>query len=125
MNTYLLALISLIAAFAVGFVVYGQIFQGPLETKGEKIDPAHLLVTSILVYLSSLAFIYLFDHFNVDMSGVTKGVVLGLLVGIGAFAFPIIADGGFFKAKKEALTAVTANWVISFALIGLLVGWLR
>jgi ABC-type sugar transport system permease subunit len=125
MNSYLLALISVIAAFIVGFVIYGQIYQGPLETKGEKIDPTHLFVTAVLVFLSSLSFIYLFDHVSMDSTGVTKGVILGLLIGLGFFAFPLIADGGFFKAKKEALTAVSLNWVLSFVVIGLVVGWLR
>ncbi len=126
MNAYILALIALVAAFAVGFVVYGQLFKGPLNTVGEKIDPMHLTLTSILVYLSALGFIYVFDHFAINnMSTIGRGVVLGLIVGIGFFAFPLVADGGFLKSPKDAQIAVILNWVVSFFVVGAVVGWLR
>jgi hypothetical protein len=126
MNMYVLAFIALIFAFAVGFVVYGQIFKGPLGTADEKIDPMHLGIATVTIYLSCLAFIYLFDHTTMGtMTGVSKGVSLGLITGIGIFALPLIADAGFFRAKKEALQAVSLNWIVSFAVIGLVVGWLR
>jgi hypothetical protein len=64
-----------------------------------------------------------FDHFSVTgMTGVTRGLTLGLLMGFGGFAFPLFADVGFLKAKQEAVTAVLLNWVLSFVVIGLVVG---
>lgn len=125
MNVYLLALISVIAAFAVGFVIYGQLFQGPLGTKGEKMDTNHILMATIMLYVSSLAFIYLFNHFTIEgYEGITKGVVLGLIAGIGMFALPLWMDAGFFKGSKDAKTAVILNWILSFIVIGVVVGWL-
>lgn len=126
MNVYLLALIALIGAFCVGFVVYGQIFKGPLGTEGAKLEAGHLAFTSVLVYLSALSFIYIFDHLNIgDLSGVAKGVTFGLLTGVGLFVLPLLADVGFFKSTKEAQVAVAMNWALSFVVMGLLVGWLR
>lgn len=126
MNTYLLALIALVAAFAVGFCIYGQLFKGPLGTAGEKLDTTHLAVASVTIYLSALAFIYLYDHITFgDYTGAAKGVTLGLLVGIGLFALPLFADSGFLKPDKDAQLAVTLNWILSFVVMGLVVGWLR
>ena len=126
MNMYLLALISVIVAFAVGFVVYGQLFKTQLGTAGEKLDPMHLAMTTAMVYLASLAFIYVFDHFSVSgLTGGMKGLTLGLLLGVGIFAMPLFADSGFFKAKMEVTTAVVLNWIVSFALVGIVVGMWR
>jgi len=126
MNAYLLALIAVIAAFAVGYVIYGQLFKGPLGVSEEKMDMTHIAMATIMIYISCLTFIYLFDHFAIEgITGVTKGVVLGMIAGIGMFALPLWSDAGFFKAKKEAQTAVVLNWVLSFIVVGVVVGWLR
>jgi hypothetical protein len=79
------------------------------------------------MYLTALAFIYLFDGFTF-MSGVTgalKGLYLGLLVGIPFFALPAFVDGSYFKTKDSILWTVILNWVAALAILGLVVGALR
>jgi hypothetical protein len=126
MNAYLLALIALCVAFAVGYLVYGVLYREPLGTAEHKPEPKHLAVATLLLYLICLAFIYVFDHLVIaEVSAVGKGVLLGLVSGLGFFAFPLIMDGAFFAAKKESYMAVTLNWVLSFVAIGLVVGLWR
>jgi hypothetical protein len=128
MNIYLLALIGLIVVFAVGYIFYGAIYKNALsDGEATKMEMGHIAQAAVALYISSLAFIYLYDMVTFDngAAGVTKGLYLGLLVGVGLFALPLYTDSPFFKAREKSVMAVLVNWVVAFAVLGIVVGFLR
>lgn len=125
MNTYLLALIAAVAVMAVGFVFYGVLFKEALKDAASAPTQAHLASAIIGIYVLSYFFIQLYSHTSfTDVTGVVKGLYLGLMVGVPFFAVPLFVDSPFFQAKGQAVYAVLFNWVVSFMVLGLVVGYL-
>lgn len=126
MNIYLQALIGLIAVFAVGFVFYGVIFKEALKDSSPAPTPSHLGMAVVGVYLVAYFFIQLFGHtYFADTTSIQKGLYLGLLTGVAFFVIPLFTDSSFLKPKSEALYALLFNWLVSFIVLGLVVGFLN
>ena len=126
MNEYLMALIGLLAIFIVGVVCYGLLFKGMIGENAVQLTPVRFLIAGIGMYVIAWAFIMLFNNYDAgDATSVMKGLQLGLLVGIPFFAIPLFADAPYFKPKMNMEWYVIANWVISFAVLGMVVGWLK
>ncbi len=124
MNQYLVALIGLIVIFVVGAVVYGALFKDAVKGSSVKLTATRFVVAAIGMYLIALAFTVLFNDvsFANGATGITKGLYLGLLVGIPFLAIPLYADSPYFKADNSTLWAVIANWVVALAVLGIVVG---
>jgi len=124
MNPYLLAILGLLGIFIVGVLCYGVFFKGFLAENTVKLTPVRFVVAGIGMYVISLAFIYLFNMTNVmDLTGVSKGLALALLVGVPFMAVPIFADAPYFKSNKMGMEWVLiVNWLLSFLVLGLIVG---
>jgi hypothetical protein len=126
MNTYLLALLGLLAVFIVGIICYGLLFKGTVGENAVKLTPGRFVVAGIGMYVISLAFIALFNDMNFasNVTGAMKGLYLGLLVGVAFLMVPLFADAPYFKSRDGVVWAVIINWVLSFAVLGLVVGTL-
>lgn len=126
MNQYLVALIGLLAIFIVGFLMYGVFFKGSLKDNEVKLTAGRFVVAAIGMYLIAWAFTVLFNAvtFASGVDGVTKGLYLGLLVGVPFFALPLFADAPYFKSSNSVVTAVLVNWVVALAVLGIVVGYL-
>lgn len=124
MNTYVLALIGLLAVFIVGVIVYGVLFKASLKGDDVKLTLPRFIVAGIGMYVISLAFIWLYNavSFTTGVEGVTKGLYLGLLVGVAFFMIPFFADAPYLKGKDSVMWTVIINWVLSFAVLGMVVG---
>ena len=125
MNDYVLAILGLLGIFIVGVICYGFLFKGFVGDKNEvKLTVGRFLVAGVGMYVVSLIFIYLFRHVTIGtMTGVAKGVDLGLLAGVGFMAIPIFADAPYFKSGKMGIEwAVIVNWLLSFVVLGIIVG---
>lgn len=125
MNEWLLALIGLLAMFVVGVIVYGGLFKAMVGDNAVKLTPTRFIIAAIGMYVIAYAFIMLMKNVELgDATGVMKGLQLGLLIGIPFFAIPLFADAPYFKGKMNIEWAVIINWVLSFAVLGMVVGWL-
>lgn len=126
MNTYLVALIGLLAIFIVGFIVYGLLLKSTLKGHEVQLTLPRFVVAAIGMYIVALAFSVLYQDvsFASGVTGAVKGLYLGLLVGIAFFAIPLFADASYFKAKESVLWSVIFNWVAAFVVLGLVVGGL-
>ncbi len=124
MNQYLVALIGLLVVFVVGALVYGVFFKEAVKSNAVKLTGGRFVVAAIGMYLIALAFTVLFNDisFASGVTGAVKGLYLGLLVGIPLFALPLYADSPYFKADNSVTWAVIVNWVLAFAVLGLVVG---
>ena len=124
MNQYLAAIIGLLVIFVVGFLFYGVFFKQTLKGHEVQLTFPRFIVAAIGMYLIALAFIVLYKDMNFasQVTGATKGLYLGLLVGVPFFAIPVFADGGYFKASDSVVWSVIANWVVALAVMGLVLG---
>ncbi len=126
MSHYLVALIGLVAVFIVGFLSYGVLFKESLKDHAVSLTPTRMVIAAVGMYLLALAFTVLYQDVNFvnGVSGVMKGLYLGLLVGVAFFAIPFFADSPHLKAPNTVAWAVLVNWVLAFAVLGLVVGFL-
>ncbi|CAN5157546.1 hypothetical protein BH11PAT4_BH11PAT4_4330 [soil metagenome] len=125
MNEYLMALIGLLAIFVVGVLCYGVLFKGFIGENAVKLTPTRFAIAGVGMYVIAWIFIMLFKNYDAgDVSNVMKGFQLGLMVGVGFFMIPLFADAGYFKSKMNLEWAIIANWVASFAVLGIVIGWL-
>ena len=125
MNEYLMALFGLLAIFVVGVLCYGVLFKSFIGDSAVKLTPTRFVIAGVGMYIISWMFIMLFKNYNAgDVSSVMKGFQLGLMVGVPFFMIPLFADAGYFKAKANLEWPVIANWVLSFVVLGMVVGWL-
>jgi hypothetical protein len=124
MNEYLVALIGLLTVFIVGFLMYGVFMKEMLKGNEVKLTAMRFVVAAIGMYVIGLAFTVLYNDVNFasGVTGITKGLYLGLLVGVPFFAVPFFADGPYLKGKDNVLWAVLINWVVAFAVLGIVVG---
>ena len=125
MNDYLLAILGLLGIFIVGVICYGFLFKGFVgDDNAVKLTAGRFLVAGIGMYVISLAFIYLYKNVTIgDMTGVSKGIDLALLIGVPFLAVPVFADAPYFKSKKMGIEwAVIVNWVLAFVVLGIIVG---
>ena len=126
MNAYLLALVGVIAILVVGFLIYGVLFKDRLKDAMEPMTPMRLVVAFVGMYLISWVLTVLFKDITfVDgATGVMKGLELGLAVGIFGFALPLFIDSSYLKSKMVLVQTVIINWVLAFAVLGMVIGWL-
>lgn len=125
MNTFLLALIGMIAVFAVGFIFYGVLFKEALKGAAPAPTPIHLGSAAVGIYILAYFFIQLYSYTTFpDVTGPLKGLYLGLLIGVPFFAIPLFVDSPFFQAKPQAVYAVLFNWVVALIVLGIVVGFL-
>jgi hypothetical protein len=125
MNEYLMALIGLLAIFVVGVLCYGVLFKGFIGENAVKLTPTRFAIAGVGMYVIAWMFIMLFKNYDAgDVSSVMKGFQLGLMVGVGFFLIPLFADASYFKSKMNLEWAIIANWVASFAFLGIVIGWL-
>lgn len=127
MNLYLVALIGLLVVFIVGMIMYGAVFKASLAENNVKLTVPRFIVAGIGMYIIGYAFAWLFQH--VDMgsaTGITKGIYLGLLLGIPFFAVPFFADSPYYKSANESkvMTAVMVNWVVALVVLGVVIGFI-
>lgn len=123
MNEWLLALIGLLAMFVVGVICYGMLFKGFVGENAVKLSVPRFLVAGVGMYVIAYAFIMLFKNVTLgDADGLMKGLQLGLMIGIPFFAIPLFADAPYFKGKANIEWAVIINWVLAFAVLGMVVG---
>lgn len=124
MNIYLVALLGLLAVFIVGFLMYGVLLKGSVAGNDVKLTLGRFIVAGIGMYVIALAFSVLYNNmsFANGAEGVTKGLYLGLLVGVPFFAVPFFADAPYLKGKDSVMWAVLVNWVVAFAVLGVVVG---
>lgn len=126
MNQYLVALIGLLVVFIVGSLTYGVLFKEQLKDDALKLTLPRFIVAGIGMYLIGWAFTVLYNAvtFSSGATGPMKGLYLGLLIGIPFFAVPLFADAPYFKGKDSTAWAIITNWVLAFAVLGLVVGYL-
>lgn len=126
MSEYLMALIGLLAIFVVGVLCYGVLFKGFIGDNAVKLTPTRFAIAGVGMYVISWMFIMLFKNYDAgaDVSNIMKGLQLGLMVGVGFFMIPLFADAPYFKSKMNLEWAIIANWVLSFAFLGIVIGWL-
>jgi hypothetical protein len=124
MNQYLLALIGVIGALAVGYLFYGLLFKDVMKVEKAEFVPSTVAISLVAMYLSVLAFIMLYNDvtFNDSTAGAMKGLQLGLMAGIGLFGLPLFADRGWLNTSSQRVWVVLVNWVVTFAVVGLIVG---
>lgn len=125
MNEFILALIGLLVLFVVGIICYGALFKNSLGDENVvKLTPVRFVTAGVGMYIISLAFIMLYKKldFGADVTGSMKGLQLGLYIGIPFFLIPLFIDAPYFKARPGMEWAVIINWVLSFALLGVVVG---
>jgi len=125
MNQYVLAIIGLLAVFIVGVICYGLLFKGFIgDDNAVKLTPTRFGIAAIGMYVLALAFIVLYKDvaFMNNITGTLKGLYLGLWVGVPFFLVPLFADAPYFKSKTNLEWAVIANWVLSFVVLGIVVG---
>ena len=124
MNPYLLGVLGLLGIFIVGVVCYGFLFKSFLQGHEEKLSLGRFAVAGAGMYVISLAFIYLFKNTSVmNTSGVMKGIELALLIGVPFMAIPIFADAPYFKSNKAGIEwTLIVNWLVSFVVLGIIVG---
>lgn len=125
MNIYVVALIGLLVLLAVGYLSYGVVFKKSLTKHEVVLTPTRFVLAGVAMYIMSLSFIALYNDisFASAVTGVTKGLYLGLLIGIPFFALPLFADSEYMsKDHAHAMWAVLINWVIALALLGVVIG---
>jgi len=124
MNPYLLGVLGLLGIFIVGALCYGVLFKGFLQGHEVKLSLGRFLVAGVGMYVISLAFIYLFNMTSVmNTTGVMKGIELALLIGVPFMVVPIFADAPYFKSDKTGIEwVVIVNWLLSFIVLGIIVG---
>jgi hypothetical protein len=123
MNSILLSIIGLLAIFIAGVITYGVLGKGYIGEDSVKLTPGRFVIAAIGMFVIAYAFQYLFKNVTLgDASGVTKGIELGLLVSVPFFAVPLFADAPYFKAKSGVEWVVILNWILSFVLLGIVVG---
>lgn len=123
MNHYLLALIGLGVQLVVGFFVYGLFFKESLAATRVALTPTRTVTASIGMYIVAYLFVALFDNVLFPGAiGMLKGLYLGVLVGVTGFLLPLRLDSGWLGANAVALRAVVTNWMVTFIILGLVVG---
>lgn len=125
MNIYVVALIGLLVLLVAGFLFYGVFFKQSLKGGEVALTPTRFVIAGVAMYLISLAFIALYNDisFASGVTGVTKGLYLGLLIGVPFFALPLFADAGYLsKDNSNGMWAVLVNWVVALAVLGVVVG---
>lgn len=124
MNQYLLALIGLVAMLIVGAIFFGALFKETIASNKYTPSAGRIVAMIVAMYLLAIVFIMLFTitEFPSDMSNTIKGLYLGLMVGVPFLAFPLFIDGPYFKTKESVLWVVVGNWIVSFVILGLIVG---
>jgi len=125
MNIYLSALISAVGAMVVGFLFYGLFFKSA-ASQNTNHTPTAIVMSIIGIYIACLGFTVLYTNttFAIDTPAMLRGLYLGLLTGVTLFAIPLYTDQGYLAPKSDALWVVLMNWVVSFAVVGLLTGLL-
>ncbi len=125
MNQYLVAFIGFLAMLIVGFVFYGSLFKETVKSQHHP-ETTRVIVSMVAIYLAALAFTIIFNDFSFasGVTGALKGFYLGLLLGLGTFALPLYADASYLQAKAGTTWVVLWNWVVSFIVLGLVVGLL-
>ena len=124
MNTYLLALIGLLGMFVVGVICFGFLFKSMVGDNEVKLTPMRFVIAAIGMYVIAWIFIWFFKNTMITgATGAMKGIELGLMAGIAFFTVPLFADAGYFKSGKMNIEWVLiANWLLSFVVLGLIVG---
>jgi len=119
MNLYLISLIGLVAAMAVGFVTYGLLFKGFMDGHAPK--PAILVVNIVTMYIVCTGF---FSFYRLlDKHGVSAGLAMGILAA-GFFALPLAVDQDWLRTDARRVRIVAATWAGSFVAMGLIAGLL-
>ncbi len=124
MNQYLVALIGLIAMLAVGYIFYGLIYKQTIATLGLPHSRNGIIMSIIAMYVVALVFTALYNDITLANGaiGMAKGLYLGLMVGIFIFGFTLFADAQYLSLNRRMVWAVIGNWVVSFVVLGLIVG---
>lgn len=125
MNQYLLALVGLLAIFIVGAVSFRLAANDNVKKNKVALDVPRFLIAGVGMYVIALAFIYLYNHvsFDTEVTGPLKGLYLALLVGIPFWGIPFFADADYLRGDSTAKWTVLANWLVSFAALGLVMGY--
>ncbi len=123
-NVYIIALIGVIAILTVGYLTYGLVFKSALSGNEAPHTTTHLVGSIIGMYIIALIFTVLYKDviFYSGITGVMKGLYLGLMVGLAGFALPLMIDGAYLKANAQHLRVLTTNWLAAFILLGIVVG---
>ncbi len=125
MNIYVAALIGLVVLLVAGFLFYGVFFKGSLKGNEVALTPTRTVIAAVAMYVISLAFIALYNDisFASGVTGVTKGLYLGLLIGVPFFGLPVFADASYLgKDNAKAMWAVLINWIVALAVLGIVIG---
>lgn len=123
MNQYLLALLGFIIMLVVGFFFYGLFFKD-LTKEAVKPTTGRLAVSLIAMYLVALAYTIVYRNitFASNVDGAIRGLYLGLLLSVPFLGLPLLIDGFYLKTKDNLIWLIVLNWIVSFALLGVLVG---
>lgn len=123
MSLFITALLGLIAMLAVGFIFYGFAFKD-LSKDTAKPSTTKLTLSLAAMYVTALAFtiLYLNINFASNLPNIIRGLFLGLFVSVPFLAIPLVADSAYLKTKDNLLWLVVMNWIVSFAVLGAVVG---
>ncbi len=129
MNIWLLALVETVVILAVGYIFYGQLYKEALGSGSKKADSTGIVTSIIGMYVFSWAFAYLYRTIDPSSlvinssSSAMAGLVFGLFIGLLMFGLPIFIDRVWLK-NPAGVKAVSINWIVAFAVLGLIVGML-
>src|SRR5579871_2141429 len=126
MSIYLAALIGLIVVLAVGAIFYGGLFKANLKANMVPLTPTRFVIAGIGMYVISLVFCVFYNHlyFASGVTGVMKGIYLGILGSLAFLIIPIYADSPYLKANQSITWVILGNWFVSFIVLGAVTGLL-
>src|SRR4051812_42987743 len=121
MSIYAVAAIGLVVMFVIGALSYGVIGKNALKDIQMDRSVLTLVIALVAMYLTSLAFVVLYRDvsFASGVSGLARGLELGLWVGLPFAVTPTYVDRHYFVAKGPALGIFLANWLVTFLVLGL------
>lgn len=123
MNNYLLALIGLLVVFIVGAVFYRLAASETVQKNKVPLDLTRFVIAGIGMYVIAFGFIYVYQNLTLgDLTGTTKGLALGLIIGLIFWGLPFFADADYLKGESRAKWTVLFNWVVAFVALGAVIG---
>lgn len=125
MNSYLLAIIGLLVVFIVGGLFYRVTANDAVKKNKVPLDLVRFIIAGIGMYVIALSFIYLYQNVAIgDMTGVSKGLALGAILGVVIWGLPFFADADYLKGDATAKWTVFFNWIIAYLALGTVIGFI-
>lgn len=122
-NNYLLAIIGLLVIFIVGAVFFRLAANETVKKNKVPLDIVRFLIAGAGMYVIALSFIYLYQNVALgSLTGLSKGLTLGLLIGLVFWGLPFFADADYLNGEARAKWTVLFNWVVAFVALGAVIG---